>query len=234
MGSFSQVQLSIKDTWLSALGLYRKVILKTWPVGLIIGIIVIASLLFGAIYGTETLRGRIIAIVVPLAMVFIVMYLTSMMLCQIYNLGNNQAFSFKEITKTINQRYLKIVFSMLLVLLAYSVGILLLILPGIFIFVSFLMVQPLVLFDNRNVLEALKESFQLVLKCWWRVFVVILPLMLVNYWLSFSVGYAYSQHNWWLLGSDLLLSVLFYPLFYSCILVIFHDLKLRRGNNVAM
>lgn len=233
MDIFSQEPLTIKEIWRNSFQLYRRSFSQTWYLGMMIGAVITISLLVNMIYLDKGLIFKTASVAISLTITLVVIYLTALMLFRIHSIAKDQTTSLTEAITFINSRYLKIAMAALIVLIFSSLGMLALLLPGIFIFVLFTMVQPLVLFDDEGVIDALKGSYKLVWGSWWHTFTVIFPLILINYWMSFAVQYAVAQHNWYIACSNLLLTVLFYPLFYACIIVIFSDLKLRKINLVT-
>jgi hypothetical protein len=230
MDIFSDKPLTIKEIWRTAFRLYGKSFTKTWYLGTLVGIIVTLSLVVNMLYLDRDITFKTAILAISLVITLVVVYLTALMLLRIYYTGKNQSYALTESMHFVNLHYLKIAMAALVVFIFYSLGMFALVLPGIFIFVLFTMVQPLILFDEQGVIAALKGSCCLVWGNWWRTFAVVFPLILVNYWMSFAVQYAVSQYNWYIASSNVLLTVFFYPLFYTCILVIFNDLKLRKSN----
>lgn len=231
MDIFSTQPLTIKEIWRASLHLYSKSLAKTWYLGTIVGIIITLSLIANMIYLDKDLTFKTAILSISLVITLVVVYLTALMLLLIYNIGKNQNRSLVELMTFVNVHYLKVAMAALVVFVIYSLGMFALVLPGIFVFVLFTMVQPLILFDDQGVIGALKGSCRLVWGNWWRTFAVVFPLILINYWMSFAVQYAVTQHNWYIAGSNILLTVIFYPLFYTCILVIFNDLKIRQATS---
>lgn len=239
MGIFSQNKLAMTEIWITAWQLYRRTFSKTWQLGLILGVIATVPLLVGKIYGTkiftEIFGGAIsretaitVAILIIAAMVSL--YFTTLLLQQIYIIGDEQNYSFWSVARVVNKKYIKIAASMIIVFVAGYLGLLLLIFPGVFISGLLIMVQPLILFDNQGVIEALKRSWMLVWGKWWHtVIVVFLPLLAGNILMSLVVEYALDKQQLYILGVNLLIATLFYPFVYSSVLMVFNDLKLRKG-----
>ncbi len=87
---------------------------------------------------------------------------------------------------------------MLAVLVANTLGTIAFILPGIFVFILLSMAQPLVLLEDKGIIESLKGSCKLIWGKWWNTFAIMFPLLIGNYWLGFSISFA-GNHSKWLL-----------------------------------
>jgi len=219
--------MSIKEIWLTSLSLYRKSLPQIWRLGIVAGITVTTSLFINAFYKTDGTTSKIISVVVPLTISLSFVYLSSMILLKIYNISNGQSISWKDTISFINKRYIKVTVSMLIVFIINILGTIALLLPGIFAFVLFSMTQPLALLDNKGIMESVKGSYTLVWGKWWHTFAAIVPLIFINYWIDFSISYATTHAQWYIVICSALIAMLFYPLLYSCVLVIFKDLKSR-------
>jgi len=230
MTIFSKNQLTVKEIWLTSLQLYRKSLAHVWSLAIIIGVIVTCSLLFNVTHAGDAASFNVARVILFVVVGLITAFLTSSLLHHIYNIGNEQSISLKDSMFFVATKYITLAVSMLIVFVLSMLGIILIILPGIFILVSFAMVQPLILFDAQGVMGALKGSFKLVWGNWWRTFAVVFPLIFIGYWVSYVVGRVAIDGKWYLAISNVLFAVIFYPLFYSCILVLFNDLKLRKSN----
>lgn len=240
MELFSQNQATVWQNWLASFGLYRKAFSKTWFLGIASVAIVIAPVLFGTIYqrvGDHSLQKMVGAILIPLAIALTTTYLASLILAQVYSVGSEQNWSLRDLRSLVNKRYLKIIGSMLTVFcLIFFGGVLLLskytaalgFFIIFFVFGLFSMVHPLVLLDNCGVFGSLKETCVLVWGKWWRTFVLVFPLPLINALLTAVTAYAHTWSNWLVVGFILLFVSLIYPLFYAGILVAFNDLKVRK------
>jgi hypothetical protein len=73
----------------------------------------------------------------------------------------------------------RIVGVMLLSTLLTYVGMLLLILPGIYLSIAYVMAVPLVAEKNMSVWQALETSRKVITKCWWRMLFIWLLIVLI-------------------------------------------------------
>lgn len=99
-------------------------------------------------------------------------------------------------------------------------------LPGIFFGVVFAFVTPLILLDDYPILEAFKESWNLVIGNWWRIFAMLLfPLLILVMAGLISINTAP------LVSATLHSMILLFdiPLLLTFILTMFYDTKLRHA-----
>ncbi len=131
---------------------------------------------------------------------------------------------------------------------AVGAGMLLLIIPGIFLLVSLYLFWPAIVVEGKGPIEALKRSHNLVRGNWWRtVTVMTIPIVLliaVYFAAAFVIGIVVGITS---SGGDaiavtttvekttLLVHLLQVPvnavslaLFYAVLVVLYHDLKLRK------
>jgi hypothetical protein len=234
---FSDKHLTIKETWLASFHLYSKTFPHIWPQAALIGITTAivawlsmhSSCKFDIQKLTLANSGCILS---NLIMLLLVIYLGGLVLHRIYVLGEGQTVPLQDSLSLVGRRYLKLVSGVLLVTAACLLGIICLILPGIFLLVVFTAVQPLIVLDNKGCFTALKDSYNLVWGNWWHVFAIVIPLVLLNYIIGFAVQFTAVRWDWWYgaLGSAII-ATFFYPLLYSCMLILFNDLKLRHPTN---
>jgi hypothetical protein len=129
-------------------------------------------------------------------------------------------------------------------LLASTLGLALLILPGIFLMLALGFYAPAVVLDQDGPLQALKHSFRLVKGNWWRSMAVLSVPVLIVIAVSIAVvmalvpvlvGYGgldsdASGLGMSLLaqGADVVLGTFLDPLLTAVVIAQYHDLKLRR------
>ncbi|MBU0744694.1 MAG: hypothetical protein KKE11_04935 [Gammaproteobacteria bacterium] len=231
MGIFSNKQSNLKEIWISSLRLYHKAFSQIWYLGVLAGMLTTISILLNVLYRDKGISLKILSFGSPLLISLVTVYLTSLILFNANNINNNQIVSLKNSLAYINKRFIKVVISVFILYFLYSFGLIAFILPGIFLFILFSMVQPLTLLDSNGIIESFKNSHKIVWGNWWRTFAILMPLMFINYWTGILLSYAFNNHRWYLIGIIGPLAILFYPLFYVCILVVFNDLKSRKTTN---
>lgn len=235
MKIFSDNALNIKETWVNSFKLYNKSIKLVLPQAAVLGLVSVAiSLLnrFTKISFTmkELTAQNIICSVLSLILFLVTVYFGGVILHRIYQITTDKADSpLKESLVCIWQKYPKILMAAFLSLAACLAGFFLFILPGIFLTVSFIFIQPLIILDNQKVLNAFKNSFKMVLKNWWSTFTVIIPLILLNFSVNFITQFAMPNRLWWLGIIIAGLFTIFYSmLLQSFVLTQFNNLKLLK------
>lgn len=164
-------------------------------------------------------------------------------------LGNGAAAD-DSISKSIaiGFKYLLPVFAgFILYGIAVGAGMILLIVPGIFLLVSLYLFWPAIVVEGKGPIEALKRSYNLVRGNWWRTLTVMsIPIfLLIAFYFAamFVIGIVLGVTS----GGDataltttvektaLILHLLEVPvnavslaLFYAVLVVLYHDLKLRK------
>ncbi len=140
-------------------------------------------------------------------------------------------------------RYFAVLGCMLLFVLIILLGYIALIIPGVILTVSLLFSNYLVVTDRMGIIEALKQSHQLVWGHWWRTTIIltILAFILMVVYLFVGilsgVGVFFSADENDVSASALsfvnlvvvpLLSAVVTPITYAFGVAIFNDLKLRK------
>lgn len=240
MKIFPDKQLTVKETWLASLRLCSKTFTRVWPQSAMLGLTMIVmtwintrivppSAINAQIKIQEMTLTKGIYIFASLAALFLMIYLGGVILHRTYVIGKEQKTSTGDSFAFVWKRSFTLISCLLLVFLSCMLGVLALIVPGIFLFILFTMVQPLILFDERGCFAALKHSCKLVWGNWWRTFAVFFPLLISSYAASFGAQFI-SNHGYWWYGTvgSAVFVIFFYPLFYACVLIQYSDLKLRR------
>ena len=137
------------------------------------------------------------------------------------------------------KKTLPVVAALILCGLVVGLGLMLALVPGIFLGVSLVFCQPIIVLGQEGIGGALKSSFRLVWGNWWRTFAVFLvfsmAVMAVFMIMGFLFGFAVVPHENPEAASSLLLSLVgivtsavMTPLFSALVLVQLNDLNLRR------
>lgn len=116
----------------------------------------------------------------------------------------------------------------MIVAITIFVGFSALFIPGVFLMILLMFCFPLILFENKNIIESIQGSVQLVWGNWWRTFLVIIyPLgliMLLSVLMSLETGIGNSFAS---LLASVMVGTLTIPWLSAVILVQYNDLKLR-------
>ncbi len=143
--------------------------------------------------------------------------------------------------------FLPLLFGVILYAVAVVVGSILLIIPGLFLMVSLYLFWPAVVLERLGPVAALKRSHNLVKGNWWRTLTILsVPaflIMIVYIAVAFVIGVFFAasitagaEINPENLGQTQLVMQLLevpfkaamIPLFAAVMVVLFHDLKLRK------
>ncbi len=118
-------------------------------------------------------------------------------------------------------------------------GFVALIIPGIFLIFSLSQVILLILLQDNNPINALKNSYKIVHGHWWKVFGVLFPLYLlyligsiiIDLIFKFSIGMEFITHITFpfvlFLTCLFIFNLFFIPFFYYCSMSLFSDLVIR-------
>ncbi len=84
-------------------------------------------------------------------------------------------------TNLVASRYLILLLATILGFALTFLGLVALILPGIFVFIKLSYYEPAVLLNNKGILESLKISWNITRGNWWRIFALFILLVLVSW-----------------------------------------------------
>lgn len=115
-------------------------------------------------------------VLIAILSVVVVCYAAIIMMHQIMSVGRGERVALSKSIGYAHPRLLKLTMAMVVVYFVTAVGMVLLILPGIFVMVMTSMVMPLIIFKQLGPFEAFKASFELVWGNFWRTLgVIIVP-----------------------------------------------------------
>jgi hypothetical protein len=230
--TFSDKPLSINGVWGASLRLYRKGFFKIWPLAAIMGVLVngsiFANTFFWAKYSTVPTVG-VISFVAFLILILIYVYLISVILHRTGVIGEEQNIELSASLAFVNKKYSKLILSIICGAVLCFFGMVVFVIPGIYMLLVFFMIQPLILFDNKGVFAALKNGFKLVWGNWWRTFGVFFPVLFLNCCMGVAVQFASVYSGVWyaITVGNVLSVIIFTPLLYAAVFIQFKDLKLR-------
>jgi len=135
------------------------------------------------------------------------------------------------------RKLLPVIGALLLYMLAVTVGMILLIVPGIILSLSLFFYNALIIIDNEGVISSLTTSHRLVWGNWWRtaaVFLipgVIIMAVFIVLGFIFAIVLGFLGETLSTVGLELtsmIFNALLTPLFIAIVLVQLNDLKLRK------
>jgi len=230
--NFVNNQRTIKEIWLASFRLYRKVLPRVWSIAALVGVLAIVMAFLSdkqcQFKANEITTANVICVSAHVTTLLLMIYLGALIFYKTHVISEGQNVTLRGSLLFVLKKYFKITVALMIVLFAGAIGVIAFVLPGVFLSVLFIMVQPLILFDNHGVFSALKGSCKLVWGNWWRTFVVVYPVIFLNFLTGLGIQFSLTRGYWYvIMGGMMLVLTFFYPLLYVFILTQFNDLKLR-------
>jgi hypothetical protein len=238
MFEFSKNKLSITDIWAAGFDLYKQTVLKVWY----LAFIMMAVLLIVFNYAVQitkvdtdqakasltTINWSTPTIIAYIIGLLVTIFIISVILHRIYNLAFNPNYRLVDSLRFVLSKFLIIFSCMVLVYIIVAAGLMLFIVPGIFVGILLIFSLLFILFENAGWLSAIKQSVLLVWGNWWRTFAVILMPALLLLIIQNIVSVIIGMRLLWLnvLITSLVVSFV-KPFFDAVVLVQFNDLKAR-------
>jgi hypothetical protein len=170
-------------------------------------------------------------------------YLAAM--CRIGGIAYGQDMSLRACIAMSLRRLFPVIVASILYTLALVGGFLLLIVPGLILWLTLAFYALCIVLEGDGILESLRHSHRLVWGNWWRTATIATVVLIVYYVVSLAIeipffvlehllsdpqatnGSAAFESLLSMLGS-VLSAVITFPLMASVFVVVFHDLKLRK------
>lgn len=219
--------MSIKEIWLAAWRLYKKSIAQVWYFGVMAGIVV-TVFFSNNMVNENSMIFKLVKALINMTMPLIFVYLASIILIRIASNASEKNISLSQVLAIVKQRYLKMAIAMLIIYIMGYLGNLIVVLPGIFIVIFSIMVEPLILLEDKRIIESIIESCKLVWERLWITFAALFPLILVYIGKFFLVPVSMRYNDRYLIVVSVIVLLLFYPVWYSLVVVVFYDLKVKR------
>lgn len=226
-----QTKLSILQ---DGVKLYAATLNKVWYLALILTIFSAIPEVFQALKGNGgippvfTLSQGIYFFI----MMFISAFFIGVIMHRMYVLATQPKISLKTSFILAKEKWLTVYGAMLIAALIVIAGVVAFVVPGIFLSVLLSFYLPLILLDNATVIDAIKRSYHLVWGWWWRTFfVMVVPYFTILVFIIAAVLMV-GQDNY--LGqalSKIVVMTMLTPFLIAVILVLYNDMKLRRGIN---
>jgi hypothetical protein len=219
--------------WAASLRLYCKSFPHVWPQAAGISIIAVLMIFltnsesYHQVSLDNITTANMIYFFMSLVASLAILYFGALLLYRIYVIGEGRNVTLGASVVYVGKKYFKIIIGMSIVLVISVLGAFAFIVPGIFLFLLFFMVQPLILFDEQGCFAALKGSYKLVWGNWWRTFSIFFPITILNCLAVAATQYAYVNTYWYMIVGVGFARIFIYPLLHSCIIMQFGDLKLR-------
>lgn len=231
MFAFTDKPQTLFQLWTHGFNLFKMSIHSVWYWSLLISILANAypAIIlkgFDIAEGTILHSKIIISILGWVILLPIIIFLTLVLVQRLYIAGARKAERLHRSIIVVSKKFIPLFFTIITISFLTTVGLYLIIIPGIFTLVLFIFVVPLILIDNKPVWEACKTSAYLVWGNWWRIFAIVLfPLVL----LIIASVIANKFSGFWNYFIAILSTSVLSPLFYSMVLNGFSDAKLRHA-----
>lgn len=231
MFAFTDKPQTLFQLWTHGLNLFKMSIKSVWYWALLLSVF---ANIFPQIILKKTMasmatviHSEIIALLVGLLIIFpIIVFLSSILIQRVYIAGARKTERLHTSILHVSKKILPLSFSVILISFMTTIGLYLMLIPGLFLLVLFIFVVPLILIDNHKVWEAFKTSAYLVWGNWWRIFAIVLfPICLIIL-ASLLASHTPALFRYiFAIASTSILA----PLFYSMLLNGFSDAKLRHA-----
>lgn len=232
MFRFNTKPQSFKEIIVSAFTLYWEGIQGLWMWSLVLAVVssIPDWLMVFFMRRNASMRVLLSVDLFALLLLPIVSFIIGFIFYQLFLIGSQTPKKNSEVVSIVLDKLLWLSIALLISVSLTWLGLLFFIIPGIFIGVMLIFVQPLILLDDHPLFDAFKYSWFLVKKNWWHTFIVLtLPLLL--FYVAMPSVYSGNPSIFRLLF-DVIRMTLVIPLFFSFILTMFYDAKAR--HHVAM
>ena len=191
-------------------------------------------------------EGLIAALVIGFTACMVVyMWIYLAALYRIGGIGQGEDRTFGECMRVGGRKIFPVMIAAILYSLAMMGGFILLVVPGLILWVSLAFFGVCMVLDDDGILESLRHSHRLVWGNWWRTAVIGTVVLIVYYviYLAVEVPFAVAEQMIFapalddlpglgqtivsLIG-DVIATVITFPLITSVMIAVYHDLKLRK------
>ena len=242
MFTFATKQSPIVKLWGDGLILYKDAFLKIWYILLVLMLIsgvlqyaitlVPLDNLMNTKHGVN--RDVIFLALTTVVNLMVQFYCIGLIFNRMYNVGLGADLKLSKAMKLIRSKYWSLCSTTAAVFVLVLLGIVLLVIPGIFLGVALMFSIPVVICQDTTAWKAITTSFKLVWGYWWRTVAVIFPIFFMQL-LYTGIIVEIAHKNSLALGAvNILVGTFFSSLFYAFILVQFNDLKLRKKFKISL
>lgn len=226
-----------------SLRLYKKVYKQVFLVALLIAVVFVligipvVILNSGAVAAGVRPRlglGEAVAfIIIPLALMLVLSFLKTVLLRFEGEISQNVSAKLKSVSLFALRKYLIVLAASILILIISGVGLVFVLLPGIFLSILLVFAPAGILLDNEGVFSSLKHSAKLVWGHWWRTFAVFLIPGIFNLILFFLFRaltrfvFHLSNYSLWFYVINAIPILILEPWAIAVVIEQYYDLKLR-------
>lgn len=239
--------LTFREVWKESVKLFTSTFHGVWYVALLSEIAIMCVLAISIFIPQINLFFRLLLVIL---LFMIDLYFEVLILHRIDGLSSNSGVSLIQSFIAVGRKYHILLVAALFVAVVSLTGLALFIVPGIFLWISFLFFRPLVIFADKNIWDSIKGSYFLVKNNWWHTFAVMGSITLVflglyyvlicasafvlSFWLTFLS--VVTSHNllikdaWFYLIDRCVPGIILLPLYVSFILTQYRNLQARAAD----
>ena len=242
--------LSIGGVLDNGIQLFKASVVKTFPLALVAGLISSLPQIYTQITGLGAYEtallgdsmGTVLGMVLITSLLALAAYLAVLSIQDA--ISNNRTMAIDEAVLAGLTRLPGMLGATILYMAAIMVGTILLIVPGIVISVYWILFAIAVVSDRKGPLQSLGYSYQLIKGYWWRsaailgvmgIIAMVLYAALIMLVVGGVINAPGSEESTGLVVftslATALVSAAVAPLYYAILLVMYNDLKLRRGGD---
>jgi hypothetical protein len=179
---------------------------------------------------------------------FAIMWVMGALYLRANSVGSGEVLSMGRVLRRSLLRLPILIVALILFMIAWAVGLILLIVPGVILMISLMLTFNLAVLENKGPLDSLLGSHRLVWGNWWRSaailtvgFIIVMVIyVMAGILIAFFVPMFAQSENPYLLGQIAgmlvagLMGVLVTPFYVSLLVALYWDLKLRKeGTDLA-
>ena len=191
-------------------------------------------------------EGLIAALVIGFTACMVVyMWIYLAALYRIGGIGQGEDRTFGECMRVGGRKIFPVMIAAILYSLAMMGGFILLVVPGLILWVSLAFFGVCMVLDNDGIIESLRHSHRLVWGNWWRTAIIGTVVLIVYYVIYLAVEVPFAVADQMIYASelgalpglgqtilsligDLIATVITFPLIIAVMIAVYHDLKLRK------
>jgi len=240
MDNVMKTPRSVGSIFMDGFKLYGRSFLHLFPITLLLALtILLPGILFYVernLFGMQTfhLFFKILNIVFLILVPFILLWFGAVLLHQSKEVFTYSGITYRESFKFTLRKFPIYLVAGLVNSVVVTVSLMLLVFPGIFLYVLFGLYLFCILFDNDDVIASFKHSSQLIWGNWWRSFVIFFVVFLADAFLPFLANVSLIFHHYtpnMLIGIHTAISILLVVFIVPWAVVVlfsfYSDLKLR-------
>lgn len=215
----------LKDSW----KLYKNTLFYLLPWSFILSLVHVIPYFFGLIGFYQYSHGHLSfswrGLFIYVALLIVESFFVAVIIYSLQLLATQQKLNYSEVFNLARKRFLNLYFALIIYFLAVNVGMILLVIPGIFLATILSMFLPFIILEGQDIYDAFVNSFKLVWGAWWQTFLVFLVPLMLSYLARSIIKYTPWVGGDWLHLVDIVVLMLMAPYFYSALLIQFHNLK---------